>query len=154
MSSSCSHISLVTGLVVPCALEAHKQLCSKVIPSIVINILNALIYPSTLLLRYSIHNSNPDSDPAMLFRLAALTAAGFFPAAAAAASSRLLLRAQSSSVSAASYLPCLRYRALRFFSVVLTVGESTLATLCQAPYSLKGLFSRFCDLFSSRSSAS
>lgn len=72
----------------------------------------------------------------------------------AAASSRLLRRAQSSSVSAASYFPCRLYRALRFFSVVLTVGESTLATLCQAPYSLNGLFSLFCDLFSSRSSAS
>ena len=37
------------------------------------------------------------------------------------------LRAQSSSVSAASYLPCLRYSAPRFFSVVVTVGESTFA---------------------------
>ena len=37
------------------------------------------------------------------------------------------LRAQSSSVSAASYLPCLRYSAPKFFSVVVTVGESTFA---------------------------
>lgn len=69
-------------------------------------------------------------------------------------SSFLFRRAQSSNVSAASYLPWRRYRAPRFFNVVLTVGESTLAALCHAPYSLNGVFSRFWDLFSSRSSAS
>jgi hypothetical protein len=43
--------------------------------------------------------------------------------------------AQSSSVSAASYFPWRRYSAPRFFSVVVTVGESTFAALCQPPYS-------------------
>ena len=50
-----------------------------------------------------------------------------------------LRKAQSSSVSAASYLPWRRYRAPRFFRVVVTVGESTLAALCQPPYSAKGV---------------
>lgn len=61
--------------------------------------------------------------------------------------------AQSSSVSAASYFPCRRYSAPRFFRVVVTVGESTFAALCQPPYSPYGVFSRFRCLFSSRSSA-
>ena len=67
--------------------------------------------------------------------------------------SRFDLIAQSSSVSAASYLPWRRYSAPRFFNVVVTVGESTLAALCQPPYSPYGVFSRFRCLFSSRSSA-
>ena len=50
----------------------------------------------------------------------------------------LLLTAQSSSVSAASNLPCRRYSAPKFLSVVFTVGESTLAALCQPPYSPYG----------------
>lgn len=63
------------------------------------------------------------------------------------------LRAQSSSVSAASYLPCRRYKAPRFFKVVVTVGESTLAALCQPPYSPQGALPELRFLFSSRSSA-
>lgn len=47
----------------------------------------------------------------------------------------LLLKAQSSRVSAASYFPCLLYKAPKFFNVVVTVGESTFAALCQPPYS-------------------
>lgn len=62
-------------------------------------------------------------------------------------------RAQSSSVSAASYFPWRRYSAPRFFRVVVTVGESTLAALCQPPYSPYGTFSLLRCLFSSRSSA-
>ena len=42
------------------------------------------------------------------------------------------LRAQSSSVSAASYLPCLRQSAPRFFNVVVTVGESTFAAATES----------------------
>lgn len=61
--------------------------------------------------------------------------------------------AQSSRVSAASYLPCRRYRAPRFFNVVLNVGESTLAALCHPPYSPYGAQLVFLSLFSSRSSA-
>lgn len=64
-----------------------------------------------------------------------------------------LLKAQSSSVSAASYFPCRLYKAPKFFKVVVTVGESTLAALCQPPYSPYGAFSLLRDLFSSRSSA-
>ena len=45
------------------------------------------------------------------------------------------LRAHSSKVSAASNFPCLRYKAPRFLSVVVTVGLSTFAALCQPPYS-------------------
>lgn len=51
------------------------------------------------------------------------------------------LSAHSSSVSAASNLPCLRYKAPRFLRVVVTVGLSTLAALCQPPYSPYGALS-------------
>lgn len=65
----------------------------------------------------------------------------------------LLRIAQSSRVSAASYFPWRRYNAPRFLSVVVTVGESTFAALCQPPYSPYGAQLRFLSLFSSRSSA-
>lgn len=61
--------------------------------------------------------------------------------------------AQSSRVSAASYFPCLLYNAPRFLSVVVTVGESTLAALCHPPYSVYGAAPILLFLFSSRSSA-
>jgi hypothetical protein len=66
------------------------------------------------------------------------------------------LRAQSSRVSAASYFPCLLYKAPRFFRVVVKVDASVFAALCHAPYSPKGALAMFDSglfLFSSLSSA-